>query len=65
MCLSSVICPVVVDIMAHKEQVGRCWIVDYIGLLSLKMHGGCMKIVSSVKEQLDPLQGGTRCFNNP
>ena len=27
----------------------------FIGLLSLKMHGGCMKIVSSVKEQLDPL----------
>jgi len=65
MCLNFLIRPLVVDIMAHKEQVGRYWIVDYIGLLSLKMHEGCMKIVSSVKEQLDPLQGGTRCFNNP
>ena len=38
-----------VDIMVHKEHVGKCWIVDYIGLLSLKMHKGYMKIVNSVK----------------
>ena len=51
--------------MAHKEQVGRCWIVDYIGLLFLKMHRGYMKIVSSAKGQLDPLQEGMKCLNNP
>jgi len=49
MCLSFFICLLLVDIMAHKERVEKCWIVDYIGLLSLKMHRGCMKIVSSVK----------------
>jgi len=42
--------------MAHKEEVGKCWIVDYISLLSLKMHRGSMKIVSIVKGQPDPLQ---------
>jgi len=65
MCLSFVICLLLVDIMAHKEQVGKCWIVDYIGLLYLKMHRGCMKIVSSAKGQPNPLQEGMKCLNNP
>ena len=51
--------------MVHKEQVGKCWIVDYISILSLKMHKGCMKIVSSVKGQQDLLQEGMKCLNNP
>ena len=58
MCFSSVIRLLLVDIMAHKEQVGKCWIVDYIGLLFLKMHKGYMKILSSAKGQPDPLQEG-------
>jgi len=54
MCLSFVIRLLLVDIMAHKEQVGKCWIVDCIGLLSLKIHKEYMKIVSSAKGQPDP-----------
>jgi len=65
MCLSYVIRLLLVDLMAHKEQVEKCWIVDYIGLPSLKMHRRCMKIVSSVKGQKDALQEGMKCVNNP
>jgi len=65
MCLSSIIRLLLVDIMVHKEQVGKGWIVDYIGLLSLKMHRGYMKIVNNVKGQQDPLQEGMKCLNNP
>ena len=65
MCLSSVIRLLLVDIMAHNEQVGRCWIVDYIGLPFLKTHRGYMKIVSSAKGQPDLLQEGMKCINNP
>ena len=63
--LSSVIRLLLVIIMAHKEQVGKCWIMDYIGLLSLKMHRWYMKIVSSAKGQPDPFQEGMKCLNNP
>jgi len=65
MCLSFVIHLLLVGIMAHKEHVGKRWIVDCIGLLSLKMHKWCMKIVSSVKGQPYPLQEGMKGLNNP
>ena len=53
-----------VVIQAHKGQLARCQITDFIGLPSSMMRGGFVACVSNANEQEEPFLGDNRCLNN-
>jgi len=52
--------------LAHKGQLVRCYIADFISPPSSKMHGGFVAHVRNAnEEEEEPFLGDNRCLNNP
>jgi len=51
--------------LAHKGQLTRWLIADFIGPPSSKMRGGYVAHVRNANDQEEPFLGDNKCLNNP